>query len=144
MPEFQTIRTTLDVGFSEERPIPEVFLSACGKYRRSIGGGAAFPFEDRQFDSVIISSTVLSPETVREAHRVLKGAGWLMFRVPERKGSRAGYTMDEIYNLVRSGFDILRIERPKWWHFGRRGHHISIFARKKNWCQIKNRFRPLV
>ncbi len=70
---------------------------------------------------------------IREANRVLKPEGCLFFTVNERTGKQDGFTPPEIYKIIREGFDILEMKRPKWWLFGRKGHTLTVCARKKAW-----------
>ena len=63
--------------------------------------------------------------------------GSMFFSVDERTRSQEGYTAPEIYKLVREGFDILALKRPPWWTFGKRGHVITVCARKKAWREHK-------
>ena len=53
-----------------------------------------------------------------------------------------GYTLPEIYSLVRCGFNIVDVERPHWWTFGRRGRTLTICAQKKTWKTVSNTYRP--
>ena len=144
MSEYQAVRTSLEVGFPEGAELPSAFAGCRGKNFRSIEPQTEFPFEDRQFEVVIMAAGALSTDSVKEAHRVLKPTGRLLFKVPAKTRHQEGYTMADIYSLVRYGFDIIRVDRPKWWYFGCRGNDITIFARKKNWKQLNNTFRPLV
>jgi len=84
------------------------------------GKKGELPFEDKQFDVVVVSCAMLTanPETVpaiiRECHRVIKIGGHLVFtvtrqkrRFPAHPGAGAGYSEAEIYHLLRDGFDVL-------------------------------------
>ena len=133
MPGLKDVRTSLEVGFPGGE-LPKRLESCRGRTTRAIEATNDFPFEDAQFEVVMIDGKCVSAAMVKEAHRVLRPDGWLLFVVDERRGAGgAGYTMPEIYTMVREGFNILRAERPPWWKFGRDGHTISISAQKKNW-----------
>ena len=143
MSRLKEIRTSLEVGFTEGN-LPEAFVRFRGKQTRSIGTLAEFPYEDGQFDVVLLDGCVVSAKTVREAHRVLHPEGRLFFTVPERTKKQAGYTLPDIYKIVREGFNITEVTRPAWWFFGLRGRTISICATKKTWKAVTNTYRPYV
>jgi SAM-dependent methyltransferase len=109
---------------------------------RAIGAADEFPFEDAQFDVVLMDGAAVSRARVREAHRVLKPEGRLFFTVSEKTKRQDGYSLPDIYSIVRDGFNIIGVERPAWWFLRRRGRTLSICARKKNWRTITHRFRP--
>lgn len=132
MPHLKDIRTSLEVGFPENG-LPEVFLHYRGKETRAIGAVKDFPYEDAQFEVVLMDGSAVSRASVREAHRVLKPSGYLFFIVPEKTRYQDGYTMPDVYSIVREGFNIVELERPPWWSFGLRGHTLTITARKKAW-----------
>lgn len=112
---------------------------------RSLRGGvwmecetpSDLPYEDGQFEVVVLEGSAVSRDNVREANRVLRSGGFLFFAVPEKSGTGQGFTAPEIYKIVREGFDILGIKRPKWWMFGRRGKTLTVCARKKAWREHK-------
>ena len=143
MSHLKEIRTSLEVGFPEGN-LPEAFVRFRGKQTRSIGALAAFPYEDGQFDVVLMDGGAVSAKTVREAHRVLQPEGRLFFMVPERTKNQEGYTLPDIYSIVREGFNITEVTRPVWWRFGSRGKTISICATKKAWKTLTNTYRPYV
>ena len=143
MSHLREIRTSLEVGFPEGN-LPEAFVRFQGKQTRSIGALAEFPYEDGQFDAVLMDGGVVSAKTVREAHRVLRPEGRLFFTVPERTKKQEGYTLPDIYSIVREGFNITEVTRPAWWFFGSRGRTISICATKKAWKTVTNTYRPYV
>jgi len=130
------IRTSLEVGFPEGG-LPEKLVRYRGKDSRHIPVSAEFPYEDAQFEVVMLEGTAVSEETVREAHRVLRPDGRLLFIVPEKSRRQDGFTMPDVYSIVREGFNIVGLERPPWWLFGLRGHTLSITARKKAWKSYK-------
>ena len=141
MPELRNVRTSLEVGFPEGGPPPR-YACLRGRAWRAIGNLSEFPFEDEQFDVVIMDGGAVSRVSVREAHRVLKPEGRLFFTVPQRTKKQQGLSLPEIYSMVRDGFNIVEVERPAWWRFGFGGRTLSICALKKNWRTLNNRFRP--
>ena len=126
------VKTSLEVGFREGE-LPEGFVRYRGKASRAIPLDSEFPFEDAQFEIVMMAASAVSRQSVKEAHRVLKPAGMLIFKVPEKTRKQQGYTIPDIYAVVREGFNIVQVERPAWWFFGRKGRTITIFAEKKAW-----------
>ena len=143
MSRLREIRTSLEVGFPEGN-LPEAFVRFRGKQTRAIGALADFPYEDGQFDAVLMDGGVVSAKAVREAHRVLRPEGQLLFMVQERTKQQDGYTLPDIYKIVREGFNITEVTRPAWWFFGSRGRTISICATKKAWKTVTNTYRPYV
>ena len=130
------VKTSLEVGFHPEG-LPDSLLRYRGRDYRSIPVSAEFPYEDAQFEVVMLEGTAVSEETVCEAHRVLRPDGRLFFIVPEKTRKQEGFTMPDIYSIVREGFNIVDVGRPPWWAFGTRGHTLSIVARKKAWKPYK-------
>jgi SAM-dependent methyltransferase len=101
-----------------------------------------FPFDDSQFEVIVMHGSGVSRERVREANRILKPEGCLFFTVNERTGNATdGYTAPELYKMVREGFDIVELKRPKWWKFGRDGKTMTVCARKKAWREHKGFIR---
>ena len=137
------VRTSLEVGFPEGT-LPEAFANLRGRQTRAIGNVAEFPYEDRQFDVVLMSGDAVSAKSVKEAHRVLRPEGRLFFTVDERTKSQAGYTLPDIYSIVRGGFNITELTRPRWCFLLRRRRTLTICATKKNWKSLTNTFRPYV
>lgn len=137
------VRTSLEVGFPGGT-LPEAFASLRGRQTRAIGNVAEFPYEDRQFDVVLMSGDAVSAKSVKEAHRVLRPEGRLFFTVDERTKSQAGYTLPDIYSIVRGGFNITELTRPRWCFLLRRRRTLTICATKKNWKSLTNTFRPYV
>ena len=137
------VRTSLEVGFSEGN-LPEAFVSLRGQQTRAIGNLPEFPYENAQFDIVLMDGSAVSAASVREAHRVLRPEGRLFFIVPEKTKKQDGFTLPDVYSIVRSGFNITELTRPAWWFFGRRGRTLTICATKKNWKTLTNTFRPYV
>ena len=94
-----------------------------------VGTKGDLPFEDRQFDTVVLAHGVLrdGPETsviVQECHRVLKTGGLLLLTVEYRKrfglanilnqrrtvsGAGYRYTESEVFQLLKDGFDVLGV-----------------------------------
>ena len=143
MSHLKEIRTSLEVGFPEGT-LPDAFVHFRGKQTRAIGAVAEFPYEDGQFDAVLMDGSAVSAKAVREAHRVLRPEGRLFFMVPERTKKQEGYTLPDIYSILREGFNITEVTRPAWWFFGSRGRTISICATKKAWKTLTNTYRPYV
>jgi len=136
MSELKPIRTSLEVGYPEGG-LPDVFVRYRGRVTRAIPAMAEFPFEDAQFEVVMLDGRAVSRAAVKEAHRVLRPDGRLLFVVDEKTSGQEGYAMPEVYALVREGFDIRSVVRPPWWRFGRRGRTLTICAFKKNWRAYK-------
>lgn len=112
-----------------------------------LGAGGELPFEDHQFEIVLLSLAMLSQPRerlgtlIREAHRILQGGGCLYFTVEEASGDGAGWTQRAVYELLRDGFDVVGLRRPPWWRFGTAGRTLTVCARRKNW---RNRGTPIV
>ena len=137
------IRASLEVGFPEGT-LPDAFANLRGQQTRAIGSMAEFPYENAQFDVVLMDGTAVSLASVKEAHRVLKPEGRLFFTVPEKTKTQDGFTLPDVYSIVRNGFNIMEVARPPWWFFGRRGKTFTICAKKKNWKSLSNTYRPYV
>lgn len=129
---YPRVRSGLDVGFGDEA-VSRALRGLRGGVWMSIDPKREFPFEDEQFEVVVMSADSVSRAVVREANRVLLPEGCLFFSVQERIGSQPGFTMPELYRTIREGFDILSVRRPKWWFFRRRGRTLTVCARKKAW-----------
>ena len=129
---YERVRSGLDVGFEDE-DVSRTLREFRGGVWMSIGNRPEFPFEDAQFEIVVMNGSMVSRASVREANRILRPEGCLFFTVPEKTRSQAGFTPPEIYRTVREGFDILSVRRPPWWAFGFRGHTLTVCARKKAW-----------
>lgn len=132
----EAVRSSLEVGFADWK-LPERLLAFRGRTNRAIPLMDEFPFEDAQFDVVLMSADSVSRESIREAHRVLKSEGRLFFIVPEKTRRQEGFTLADIYSIVRDGFHIVALERPAWWFFRRTNRTLSITAKKKNWREAK-------
>lgn len=143
MHHLKDIRTSLEVGFAEGG-VPVEFQCFRGRQTRAIAAMAEFPFEDMQFDTVLMDGGMVSAKAVKEAHRVLRPEGRLYFKVDEMTKSQDGFTLPKIYSIVRDGFNIVEVVRPAWWYFGLRGRTISICAKKKAWKSLVNTYRPYV
>ncbi len=133
---YPRIRCGLDVGFEDE-DITNALRELRGGVWMSINARTEFPFEDEQFEVVVMNGAVVSRAIVREANRVLRPEGCLFFTVPERTRRQAGYTLPELYRVIREGFDIVSVKRPKWWFFKSRGRTMTVCARKKAWREFK-------
>ena len=141
--QLKQVRTSLEVGFPDG-VLPERLMALRGRETRSIGNLPEFPYEDAQFEVVLMDGAAVSRKSVKEAHRVLKPEGRLFFTVPERTKGQEGFTLPDIYSIVREGYNIIEVERPAWWFFGTRGRTITICAKKKNWRSNTNTYRPYV
>ncbi len=119
-----------------------------------LGTGGEMPFDDHQFEVVVLSAAMFSGDRarlegiVRETHRILQGGGCLMFTV-EESGSEdgPGFTQRGIYALLKDGFDVVGLKRPPWWKFGASGRTMTVCARRKNWrsraAQIVGKAMPV-
>jgi SAM-dependent methyltransferase len=93
-----------------------------------MGPAGELPFEDKQFDVVILARGCLKgPSTsdlalVQECHRVLKTTGYLILAVDYRKkldvagllchrewACTSGYDERQLFNLLKMGFDVLGV-----------------------------------
>ena len=137
------VRTSLEVGFSEGA-LPEAFANLRGQQTRAIGNMSEFPYENAQFDVVLMDGAAVSLASVKEAHRVLKPEGRLFFIVPEKTKNQDGFTLPDVYSIVRNGFNITEVTRPVRWFFRSRGRTITICATKKAWKTLTNTYRPYV
>lgn len=136
---YERVRSGLDVGFGDGE-VSRVLREFRGGVWMSVGAGNELPFEDAQFEVVVMAGTVVSRAAVREANRVLLPEGCLFFTVQEKTRNQAGYTPPEIYRMIREGFDILSVRRPPWWRFGFGGHTLTVCARKKAWHEHRGVF----
>ena len=59
MPELKEIRTSLEVGFANGE-LPERFAHLRGRASRAIGAMAEFPYEDGQFEVVLMHGAAVS------------------------------------------------------------------------------------
>mgnify|MGYP003800050071 CR=1 FL=1 len=91
------------------------------------GASGELPFEDKQFDAVVMAHGVLpggeaAGAIIRECHRVLKTGGVFLFTVEYRKlfglaevlnrqrmvsGAGECYSESEVFQLLKDGFDVL-------------------------------------
>ncbi len=91
------------------------------------GADGELPFEDKQFDAVVLAHGMLSggavmENTVRECHRVLKNGGVFLLTAEHRKklglasafnrrrpvsGAGAGFSEADIFRMLKDGFDVL-------------------------------------
>ena len=103
-----------------------------------LGLGGEMPFDDHQFEVVVLSAALLSGDRaraeaiVRETHRILQGGGCLVFSVDE-SGSGSGFNQRGVYDLLKEGFDVVGLKRPPWWKFGAAGRTLTVCARRKTW-----------
>lgn len=137
------VRTSLSVGFSDGEGLGR-FERFRGRSSRTVGAVDCFPFQDGQFEVVIIAGSAVSRKAVKEANRVLVGEGRLFFTVPEKGKKTEGFTLPDIYSLVREGFNIVEVDRVAWWRFWVKDRMISICAKKKRWREKIGVYRPYV
>ena len=103
-----------------------------------LGPGGEMPFDDHQFEVVVLSAALLSGDRartdaiVRETHRILQGGGCLVFSVEDSEAG-AGFTQRGVYDLLKDGFDVVGLKRPPWWKFGAAGRTLTVCARRKTW-----------
>ena len=104
----------------------------------ALGRDGQIPFEDKQFDTIVISSSSIFFEgftledIIKECHRTLDTGGLLVFTLPRRKffgfarrfgGYRGKIEMEhactekEIFELLKRGFDVLGVK-----------HHSRFFV----------------
>lgn len=136
---FQRVRAGLVVGYADDT------MAVLKSHRDGVWMElpllGELPFEDSQFEVIVMHGSGVCRERVREANRVLKPDGCLFFTVNERSGNEDGYTAPELYKIVREGFDIIELKRPKWWRFGRDGKTMTVCARKKAWREHRGFIR---
>lgn len=112
-----------------------------------LGAGGELPFEDHQFEVVLLAAALFEQgrerlaTLIRETHRILQGGGCLFFTVDEAASGSIGWTQRAVYELLRDGFDVVGLKRPPWWRFGTAGRTLTVCARRKNW---RNRGTPIV
>lgn len=95
-----------------------------------VGANGELPYEDKQFDVVVLGSGRLVGDRradealVQECHRVLKTPGYLILSGNYRKSGalvsllalcgqrslRAGYDESQLFDLLKNGFDVLGIK----------------------------------
>ncbi len=97
-----------------------------GEEALQVGIGDELPFEDKQFDIVVLARGHLTGDPdhdmplVKECHRVLKTPGYLIvgseyhrrFSMLSIFGDRqaGGYNEREMFNLLQDGFDVLGVK----------------------------------
>lgn len=144
----RAVKTGLDIGFTNAGV--SQFLRQSGGYWNSVeltrqrqalvasalgadtvlvaGEKSELPFEDKQFDTVVVAHGALPCEPaaaaamIRECHRVLKTGGHFILTVEYRKryglaaalnqqrvvsGAGGRYNETEVFRLLRDGFDVL-------------------------------------
>ena len=134
--KYRQVRSGLAVGFASQAAMERLRSVAGGVWMAS-ANGEELPFEDGQFEVVVLDPGSVTREMVREANRVLTAGGSLFFMVNEKTRSVEGYTAPEVYRLVREGFDILSVARPRWWQFGA-ARTLTVCARKKAWREHRS------
>lgn len=130
-------RTGLEIGFLGG-VLPQEFAHLRARVWREEPIATSYPYEDQQFEVVILSEDAISEDTVKEAHRLLLNGGRLYFSVREKTKKQDGYTAVELYNdFLKYGFDILTLTRSSWWKRIHGERRISVVASKKKWREIK-------
>lgn len=136
MPDLKEVRTSLEVGFTAGS-LPERFIRYRGRATRSLEVKGEFPYEDAQFQVVMIDALSLTQESVREVHRVLRPEGWLFFEIAEGKYLKnSGKSLSDIFALLKDGFNIVEVERASWWSRWRGNGVTVISAQKKRWRTV--------
>jgi SAM-dependent methyltransferase len=135
----ERVRAGLVIGFSDET------LNVLKSNRPGVWMSVALEdellFDDSQFDVVVLHPDGVNKAMIREVNRILKPDGFLFFTVNERTRKQDGFTAQEIYGIIREGFDILELKSPKWWLFGLAGRTLTVCARKKAWREHKSFIR---
>jgi SAM-dependent methyltransferase len=111
--------------------------------RRPVERPKTLSFAAAEPDAVMMDGKAVSRASVKEAHRVLRPEGLLLFSVPAKTKKQDGYTLPDIYAIVREGFNIVGLVRPVWWRFWDNAV-LTIHALKKNWKAQGGTFRPYV
>lgn len=91
-----------------------------------VGIGNELPFEDKQFDVVVLARGHLTGDfesdmaLIRECHRVLKTPGYLIIGCEYRRkfsllslfgyNPAGGYNEKQLFGLMQSGFDVLGVK----------------------------------
>ena len=154
------VRAGVDVGFADAELSKELRQSHAGVWMTvedgaaardatasvldpktvlQLGAGGELPFEDHQFEIVLLAASLLAQSherlhmLIREVHRILQGGGCLFFTVDEAAAGGAGWTQRAVYELLRDGFDVVGLKRPPWWKFGMSGRTLTVCACRKNW-----------
>lgn len=129
---FERVRTGLDVGLSDSALIDELHSVRRGNWE-SIPATADMPYEDSQFDVVVLDESVVCPRAAREVNRILRSGGYLFFTI-----SREGVVLSDIYKILRGGFDITDVKRESWWTCHSFHGPVTVCARKKAWKEPKS------
>lgn len=129
---FDRVRTGLDVGFSDPAFIEQLRAARRGNWE-SVPTAHDLPYEDNQFDVVVLAESSVDPIAVREANRVLCNGGYLIFSIHKERGQ-----LSDIYKLVRNGFDIADVKRESWWSCHSFHGPLTVCARKKNWKEPRS------
>ncbi len=141
--DFTPSTTCLDLGFTNPaaslqlRRLGGYWMSAAvdGPQRRSaaavlgeenvlqIGMDGEFPFEDKQFEVVVLARGMLNGDpshdlrVIVECHRVLKTPGFLIVCSDYHRrfsllgqGGHGGYSEKQMFNLLKLGFDVLGVK----------------------------------
>ena len=77
---YKRIRSGLDVGFDDEDVTNELREFRGGVWM-SISAKSEFPFDDEQFEVVVMNGAIVDRALAREANRVLRPEGCVFFLV---------------------------------------------------------------
>lgn len=129
----------------------------------SAGANGELPFEDRQFDALVVAHGTLpdgveaTERVIRECHRVIKTGGLFLMTVEARKGfglanvlsrnhhlSDSGglYTEGEVFSLLKDGFDVLGFRYScRFWvqlvrQWADRRHEQGIYSDTSLWLRF--------
>lgn len=171
--QVRTVKVGLDIGFTNAgvsqllrqtggywmsvEPTPQrqaLVAAALGNETVLCAGtNGELPFEDKQFDAVVMAHGVLPDSEaagamVRECHRVLKTGGHFILTVEYRKrfglaaalnqqrlvsGAGGCYSEGEVFQLLKDGFDVLGfrytcrfwVQLMRQWVDRRRASHVN-------------------
>lgn len=116
----------------------DLVASALGDDRvAALGINGQIPFEDKQFDTIVVSSSSIFfdgftlPEIIKESHRILDTGGLFVITLPRRKSiglarklgglrgrieNEQAYTEKQIFELLKRGFDVLGVKfHSRFW-----------------------------
>ena len=178
-----TVRTGLDVGFTNAgvsqtlrqsggywmtvEPSPRrrdlVAMALDAETVLSAGQNGELPFEDKQFDVVVLAHGVLpqredmAAAMIRECHRVLRPGGHFILTVEYRKrygvaaalnrqravsGAGGRYNETEVFRLLKDGFDVLGFRYTcRFWvqlvrQWGDRRREERVYGMAHAWLRL--------
>ena len=137
MHRVERIVTSLEVGFGGM--LPPAFANLRGRAACEQPPTADFPYDDDQFDVVLLEGSLVGLPAIREAHRVLKPNGCLYFILSRKSGTQGGLSVERMYHsFLKHGFDIVSVDKPKWWTFGLGSRAVTVCVRKKSWKEHRS------